>query len=41
MSLSILATSQLGWGFQTREDDIDPGELIFRPRVVGVIGIWK
>ena len=40
-SLSQLATSQLGWGIHTMRDGIDPGDLRFRPRVVGVVDIWK
>ena len=35
------ATSQLGWGFHTLRGGIDPGDLRFRPRVVGVAFIWK
>ena len=30
-----------GWGFHTLLGGIDPGDLRFRPRVVGVIEIWK
>ena len=41
MSLSQSATSQWGWGFHTLRSDIDPGELRFRPRVVGVANVWK
>ena len=41
MSLSQSATSQLGWGFHTLRGGIDPGDLRFRPRVVGVVEMWK
>ena len=41
MSPSQLATSQLGWGFHTLQGGIDPEDLRFRPRVVGVVEIWK
>ena len=41
MSLSQSATSQLGWGFHTLRGGINPGDLRFRPRVVGVVDIWK
>ena len=37
MSLkSQLATSQCGWGFYTVRSGIDPGDLRFRPRVIGI-----
>ena len=41
MSLGQLATSRLGWGSHTLRGGIDPGDLRFRLRVVGVIEIWK
>ena len=41
MSLSQSATSQLGWGFHTLRVGIDPGDLRFSPRIVGVAEIWK
>ena len=41
MSLRKMATSQNGWGFHTLRGGIDPGNLRFRPRVVGVVEIWK
>ena len=41
MSLSQLATNQLGWRFHTLRSGINPGGLRFRPRVVGVVEIWK
>ena len=41
MNLSQLATSQVGWGFHTLRGGIDPGDLRFRPRVVGVVEMWK
>ena len=39
MSLSQLATSQLGWGFHTLRGGINPEDLRFRPRVVGIVDI--
>ena len=41
MSLSQLATSQLGWGFHILRGGIDPGDLRFCPQVVGFEEIWK
>ena len=41
MSLSQLATNQLGWGFHTMRGGINPGDLRVRPRVVRVVEIWK
>ena len=42
MSLKTqLATSQLGWGFHTFRGGIDPGDNRFRPRVVGVVEVWR
>ena len=41
MSPSQYAITQLGWGFHTLRGGIDPGDLRFRPRVVGVVEIWK
>ena len=41
MSLNQLATSQLGWGFHAMRGGINPGDLRFRPRIVGVVEIWK
>ena len=41
MSRSQSAISQWGWRFYTPRGAIDPGHLRFRPRVVGVIEIWK
>ena len=35
------AITQWGWGFHTLRGGIDPGDLRFRPRVVGVVEIWK
>ena len=29
------------WGFLTARDGIDRGDHCFRPRVVGVVGVWK
>ena len=40
MSLSQLAARRLGWGFHTLRGGIYP-DLRFRPRVVGVVAIWK
>ena len=31
----------VAWGFYTARGGIDPGSLCFRPRVVGVVDIWK
>ena len=41
MSLSQLATSQLGWDFRTLRGGIEPGDLHFNPRVIGVVERWK
>ena len=41
LPLSQSATSQLGWGLHTLWCGIDPGDLRFRPRVVGVEEICK
>ena len=41
MSLSQSAPSQLGWGFHTLLGGVKPGDLRFRPRVVGVVEIWN
>ena len=41
ISLSQLATGQLGWGFHTLWGGTDPGDLRFRPLVVGVVEAWK
>ena len=41
MSPSQSAITQLGWGFHTLRGGIDPRNLRFRPRVVGVVEIWK
>ena len=30
-----------GWGFHTRRGGIGPGDVRLRPRVVGVVEIWK
>ena len=40
MNLSLSATSQLDWGFYTLRVGTDPGDLGFRPRVVGVVEKW-
>ena len=39
VSLDQLAASQLGCGLHTLRGGIDPGDMRFRPRVVGVIDI--
>ena len=31
----------VAWGFYTARGGIDPGDRRFRPRVVGVVEIWK
>ena len=41
MSPGQSATSQWGWVFHTVQGGIFPGGLRFRPRVVGVVEIWK
>ena len=41
MSLIQSATSQWGWGFHTLRGGIDPEDLLFRPRAVGVVDLWK
>ena len=41
MSLSQSATSQWGSSFHTVRGGIDPGDLRFRPRAVGVVRTWK
>ena len=40
-NLSQSAASQWGWGFHTVRGGIDPGDHRFRPRIVGVIEVWK
>ena len=34
-------SSQWGWGFHTVRGGIDPGDHHFRPRVVGVVDVWR
>ena len=41
MSPSQSAITQWSWGFHTLRSVIDPGDLRFRPQVVGVVEIWK
>ena len=41
MILSKLVTSQLGWGFHTSRAGINPNDLYFRPRVVGVVKLVR
>ena len=41
MSPSQLAITQLGWGFYTLRGGIYPGDLRFRPQVVGVVEVWR
>ena len=36
---SQLAIGRWGWGFHNVRDDVDPGILLFRPRVVGVVNM--
>ena len=31
----------VGWGFYTARGGIDPGDLCFRPRAVGVVDLWR
>ena len=40
-SPSQSAITQWGWRFQTLRGGIDPGDLRFRPQVVGVVDTWK
>ena len=40
MSPSQSATSQRDWGLHTMRGGIDPGDLRFRPRVVGVAKVY-
>ena len=35
------AITQWGWSFHTVRGGIDSGDLLFRPRVVGGVKIWK
>ena len=35
------AITQWGWGFHTLRGGIDPGNLRFRPRVVGDLDVWR
>ena len=37
MSPSQSAITLCGWGFPTLRGSIDPGDLRFRPRVVGIV----
>ena len=37
----VRSGSQRGWGFHTLRSGIDPGDLRFRLRDVGVVEIWK
>ena len=41
MSPSQSATSRWGWGFRIVQSGLDPGDLRFRPRVVGVVHVLK
>ena len=41
MSLSQSATRRCGCGFHIVPGGIDPGDLRFRPRVVGVVDVLK
>ena len=36
-----ISNQLVGWGFYTAWGGIDPGDLCFRPRVVGVVEIWR
>ena len=40
-SPSQSAITLWGWIFHTVRGGIDPGDQLFRPRVVGVVDIWK
>ena len=41
MSPSQSAITQWGWGFYTLRGGIDPGDMRYCPRVVGVVHVWK
>ena len=41
MTPSQSAITHWGWGFHTLRGGIDPRDLRFRPRVVGIGEIWK
>ena len=40
-SPSQLAIGRRGWGFHTMRGGFDPGDHRFRPRVVGVVDVWR
>ena len=40
MSPNQSEITQWGWGFHTLRGGIDPGDLRFRPQVVGVVEMW-
>ena len=35
------ATGRRGWGFHTVRSGFDPGDHRFRPRVVGIVDVWR
>ena len=35
------AITQWDWGFRTARGGMDPGDLCFRPRGVGVVEVWR
>ena len=41
MSPSQSAITQLDWHFHTLRGGVDSGDPRFRPRVVGLVNIWK
>ena len=41
MSPSQSEITQWGWGFHTLRGSIDPKDPRLRPRVVGVVDVWK
>ena len=41
MSPSQSAITQRGWGFHTLRGGIEPGDVYFSPRAVGVVEIWR
>ena len=41
MSPSQSAITQWDWGFHNARGGIDPGDLCFRPPVVGVVEVWR
>ena len=36
-----ISNQLVGWDLYTARGGIDPGDLCFRPRIVGVVEIWR